>query len=86
MVSRRFHSDLTGPGQIWDHMNHIAHRIDGGIQFSISYDGNVDARTGEVTALYLLEGACGRGVAVDRSLEAEPVRVSCRSGYLWGLR
>jgi hypothetical protein len=37
-ASRRFYSDLIGLDQIWDESDHIACRIDGGIQFSISFD------------------------------------------------
>lgn len=37
-ASRHFYSDLIGLNQIWDEVDHIAYRIDGGIQFSISYD------------------------------------------------
>jgi hypothetical protein len=38
VASRDFYSDLIGLDQIWDEVDHIAYRIDGGIQFSISYD------------------------------------------------
>lgn len=37
-ASRQFYSDLIGLEQIWDEADHIAYRIGGGIQFSISYD------------------------------------------------
>ena len=37
-ASRQFYSDLIGLDQIWDEVDQTAYRIDGGIQFSISYD------------------------------------------------
>ena len=39
-ASRHFYSDLIGLDQIWDEGDHIAYRIVGGVQFSISYDSS----------------------------------------------
>ena len=38
MASRQFYSDLIGLEQIWDDIDQIAYRIDGGIQFSVRHD------------------------------------------------
>lgn len=62
-ASREFYSDLIGLQQIWDKTDHIAYKVAGGIQFSISYDS---------TATFIQEWSFQPGWAYGLGIEPSP--------------